>query len=111
MRSNHSFPRPASMLLAALVGALTMTCTARATQTNTTPDASSTTYNLAAGANGANITPSADKPVYVAGVCTVSGNRGTGHVSMLHATGAKSLPIGTGCPPRLQSTVKSEASK
>lgn len=98
MRSYQSCPRPTSVLLAALVGVFTMTCAARATQTNTTPDASSTSYTLAAGANSKPITPPANQSVYVSGVCNTSGTRGVGHVSMLHVPGSFLEWVGINSP-------------
>ena len=45
-------------------------------------------YNLAPGANSAAITPVANVPVLVMGVCTSFGVRGVGQVSLLHIPGS-----------------------
>jgi hypothetical protein len=76
----------AALLLALIVGALTLTCTARAVQATTTPNAGIGGYTLAAGANSGLFTPAANQPVLVMGTCTTVGNRGVGHVTMLRTS-------------------------
>jgi hypothetical protein len=72
------------MLLASVVAIITSAVVANATQTITTPNAAFISYNLAAGASSAAITPASNKPVLVMGVCTSLGVRGVGQVSLLH---------------------------
>lgn len=82
----QKFSRPASMVLAVIVMTLTLAVTVRATQTITTPNAAFVSYNLAAGANSANITPAANTAVLVMGTCLTLNFRGVGHVTMLRIT-------------------------
>ena len=49
-----------------------------------TPNKTVISYSLAPGANSAAITPVANKPVLVMGVCTTSGWRGVGQATLLH---------------------------
>jgi hypothetical protein len=70
------------------VAIITTAVVANATQTITTPNAAFISFNLAAGANSAAITPATNKSVLVMG-CTTSTNTnlsppGVGHVSLLH---------------------------
>ncbi|HEY2627254.1 MAG TPA: hypothetical protein VGI41_10950 [Candidatus Udaeobacter sp.] len=65
--------RPIVILLATVVAILTTMVVANATQTITTPNAASISYNLASGATSAAITPAASKPVLVMGCCTTEG--------------------------------------
>ena len=74
--------RLGAMLLATVVAILTCVAVANATQTITTPNAVKITYNLAAGASSAAITPATNTSVLVMGCCTSIG--GVGHVSLLH---------------------------
>lgn len=73
----------AAVLLALIVGALTLTCTSRAIQATTTPNEALASYSLVAGANSAAITPVANVPVHVAGTCITGGVRGVGQVVLL----------------------------
>src|SRR5438477_8742796 len=82
----QKFSRPGVILLATVVAILTTMVVANATQTITTPNAAFITYNLAAGANSAVITPSTNKSVLVMGCCT-TGSPGVGQVSLLHIPG------------------------
>jgi hypothetical protein len=68
---------------AAVVGVLAFACTADAVQTTTTPNASVIPFNLAAHAVTGNLTPPANIPVLVMGVCTTSTFRGVGFVTLL----------------------------
>src|SRR4030095_5999133 len=64
--------RPPVILLATVVVILTTMVVANATQTITTPNAAFFSYNLAAGADGAPITPANNKSVLVMGCCTTT---------------------------------------
>ena len=74
--------RPAVILLATVVAIITSIVVANATQTIQTPNAAFISYNLAAGAYSAPITPVTNKSVLVMGCCTVGA--GVGQVSLLH---------------------------
>ena len=80
----QKFSRPLVILLATVVAIITSMVVANATQTITTPNAAFISYNLAAGAYGAAITPAANRSVQVMGCCTTSADRGVGQVSLLH---------------------------
>jgi hypothetical protein len=82
MRTEKS-SRWAAMLLASVVATITCVTVANATQTITTPNAASISYNLTAGTNSAAITPVASKPVVVVGCCTTIS--GVGQVSLLRS--------------------------
>jgi hypothetical protein len=79
----QKFSRPGVILLATVVAIITSMVVANATQTITTPNAVSISFNLAVGANSAAITPAASKPVLVMGCCTTSGDQSVGQVSLL----------------------------
>jgi hypothetical protein len=81
----QKFSRPGAILLATVVAIITSMVVANATQTITTPNALSISYNLASGATSAAITPAASKPVLVMGCCTTEG--GVGQVSLLRLPG------------------------
>ena len=70
--------------MAIVVAIITSVVVANATQTITMPNAAFISYNLAAGANSAPITPANNKSVLVMGCCTSTGDRGVGQVSLLH---------------------------
>jgi len=71
--------------MATLVAIITSVIVANATQTITTPNAAFVSYNLAAGANSAAITPATNRWVLVGGCTTgVSFVQGVGQVSLLH---------------------------
>jgi len=57
---------------------------AHASQTLTVPNAAVYTYNLAAGANSAAITPVSNQAVMIMGVQTTLGYRGVGSATLLH---------------------------
>jgi len=80
----HKFSRPGIILMATVVAIITSVVVANATQTITTPNAVNISYNLAAGANSAAITPVTNKPVLVMGCCTIFDHQGVGQVSLLH---------------------------
>jgi hypothetical protein len=71
------------LMLAALVGTLTVAVAVQTTQVITTPNATFISYNLAAGANTGAITPVASQAVLVMGVQNTLGFRGVGHVTLL----------------------------
>jgi hypothetical protein len=77
----QKFSRPGVILLATVVAIITSVVVANATQTITTPNAVKITYNLAAGANSATITPVTNTSVLVMGCCTTIG--GAGQVTLL----------------------------
>src|SRR5438874_4411390 len=79
----QKFSRPGVILLATVVAIITSIVVANATQTITTPNAAFISYNLAANANSAAITPVTNKSVLVMGCCTNGG--GVGQVSLLHS--------------------------
>src|SRR5262245_58221516 len=77
MESETSAARPwralrrgAPLSLAVVVATLTFGIVAQATQSITTPNAMSVSYNLAPGANSAAITPVASQPAFIMGVKT-----------------------------------------
>jgi len=74
------------MLVATVVAIITCLAVANATQTITTPNAAFISYNLAAGASSAAITPATDRSVLVMGCSTTSTNRAVGQVTLLHGT-------------------------
>jgi hypothetical protein len=82
------------MLLATVVAIITSAVVANATQTITTPNAAFISYNLAAGANSAVITPVTNKSVLVMGCCTTIQKEGVGQVSLLHIPSAFILWFG-----------------
>jgi hypothetical protein len=70
--------------MATVIVIITSMVVANATQTITTPNAAFISYNLAAGANSAPITPATNKSVLVMGCCTTAGDQSVGQVSLLH---------------------------
>ena len=78
-----SIPRLAQLLMAGVVATLTLVIVVQAAQTFSTPNVTTVSYNLAAGANSGAIFPSANQPVLVMGVQTAVGFRGVGYVTML----------------------------
>ena len=77
----QKFSRPGVILMATVVATITSICVVNATQTITTPNAAFISFNLAAGASSAAITPATNRSVLVMG-CTTGG--GIGQVSLLH---------------------------
>src|SRR6201982_3036138 len=91
----QKFSRPGVILLATIVAIITSIVVANATQTITTPNAVKITYNLAAGANSAAITPATNTSVLVMGCSiTISSNPSLGQVSLLHLPGDGMVWIG-----------------
>ncbi len=84
----QKFSRPGVILMATVVAIITSIVVANATQTITTPNAASISFNLVAGANSAAITPVTNKPVLVMGCCSSGTDLGVGQVSLLHFSGA-----------------------
>ncbi len=75
--------------MATVVAIITSIVVANATQTITTPNAAFISYNLAAGANSAPITPAGNRSVLVMGCCSdQSGDEGVGQVSLLRIPSA-----------------------
>ena len=72
-----------AMLVASIVAIVTCLAVANATQTITTPNATSISYSLAAGASSAAITPALNRAVLVIGCCTTLGSQGVGQVSLV----------------------------
>ena len=70
--------------MATVVAIVTSMVVANATQSITTPNAATVSFNLAAGVSSAPITPVTNKPVLVMGCCTTSLDEGVGQVSLLH---------------------------
>jgi len=79
--------RWAAMLLAAVVAIITSAVVANATQTITTPNAAFISFNLAAGASSAAITPAASRTVLVMGCCTTA--IGAAQVSLVRNPGSQ----------------------
>lgn len=83
MQALRSISTLGRLLPAVCVTVVTLTIMAHAVQTVVTPNALNVTYNLAAGANSAAVTPSSSTPVLVMGVQNNSGYRGVGEVTLL----------------------------
>ncbi len=77
--------RPGVILIATVVAIITSMVVANATQSITAPNAAFISFNLAAGANSAPITPATNRSVLVMGCCTTTG--GVAQVSLLHIPG------------------------
>jgi hypothetical protein len=77
-----------------IVAIITSIVAANATQTITTPSAAFISYNLAAGAYSAAITPATNRWVLVGGCCTTSPDEGVGQVSLLHVPSTKMVWVG-----------------
>jgi hypothetical protein len=85
MRTEKS-SRWAAILLATIVAIITSAVVANATQTITTPNAVKITYNLAAGADSAAITPATNTSVLVMGCSTSGGTQAVGQVSLVRTS-------------------------
>ena len=90
----HNCSRWAALVLAAVVAIITSAVVANATQTITTPNAAKVTYNLAAGANSAVITPATNTSVLVMGCCTTADNASAGQVTLVHIPPVAGAPSG-----------------
>jgi hypothetical protein len=84
MKKKSNIQRCGSLLLALVVATLTVAIMAKASQTVTVPNAATFTYNLAAGANSAPITPASNQAVFVMGTQTTIGYRGVAMATLLH---------------------------
>ena len=82
MRSN--IRRYGSLFIAIIVIAITATVVGKASQTVTVPNAATFTYNLAAGAASAQITPVPNQAVFMMGSQTAIGYRGVAFATILH---------------------------
>jgi hypothetical protein len=100
MRISRS-SRWGAMLLATVVAIITCLAVANATQTITTPNAAFISYNLAAGANSAAITPASSRAVLVMGCCTTNapGQFSVAQVTLQHAPGVGMLWVGLEATP------------
>ena len=105
MRTEKS-SRWAAMLLASVVAIITCLAVANATQTITTPNAAFMSYNLAASANSAAITPASSRAVLVMGCCTTNapGQMSVAQVTLLHLSGVGMLWVGLEGPPNASIT-------
>jgi hypothetical protein len=84
MQVKSKIRRYGSLLLAVAVVVLTLAVVGNAAQSLTVPNAAIVTYNLAAGANSAAITPVANQSVFLMGSQTTAGYRGIGMATILH---------------------------
>ena len=84
----QKFSRPGVILLATVVAIITSMVVANATQTITAPNAAFISFNLAANANSAAITPVTNRSVQVMGCCTTLGYQAVGQASLLHIPSA-----------------------
>jgi hypothetical protein len=76
------------LLLAGLVGTITVAVAVQTTQVITTPNGAIIGYNLAPGANSGAIKPAASQAVHVMGVQNTIGFRGVGDVTLLRVPGS-----------------------
>ena len=79
--------RLAGLASAALVATVTFAVAAHAVLTVTTPNALTSNYNLANGANSGAFTPSANLPVFVMGDQTIGGNVGSSDMTVVNSVG------------------------
>jgi hypothetical protein len=98
--------RPGVIFLATVVAIITSMVVANATQTITTPNAAFISYNLAANANSAPITPAASRAVLVMGCCTTNapGQFSVAQVTLQHAPGVGMLWVGLEATPNASIT-------
>src|SRR5262249_41296669 len=80
--------RGIASLLGLAVLALTLVCAQRAYAAVLVPNALTSSFSLAPGADSIPMTPPSNQPVLVMGVCTTSGYRGVGQVSLLRVPGS-----------------------
>jgi hypothetical protein len=106
----QKFSRPGVILLATVVVIITSMVAANATVTITTPNAAFISYNLAAGANSAPITPVTNRAVLVMGCCT-TGILGVGQVSLLHFPGSPGFIVWVGLNSPSTATITSGSNK
>ena len=87
---NRSLVRPSRLVLAAVVATVTFAVLGHAVQTITTPNSASFAYNLAPGANSANITPPSNTPVLIladqTGTVCACDNVGSSLVTVVNST-------------------------
>ncbi|HEX5322933.1 MAG TPA: hypothetical protein VFW40_04045 [Capsulimonadaceae bacterium] len=88
MLALSNFARPAVFTVAGLILTLTAISVQRSVASQKTPNESTVTYKLGPGATKLIKAPAASKSIFVMGSNTTSGDRGVGHVAMLHITGA-----------------------
>src|SRR5215467_2334099 len=97
-----------AIVVATIVAIITCLAVANATQTITTPNAVKITYNLAASANSAAITPATNTSVLVMGCCTTPNTTaGVGQVSLIHIPSTDMRWVGLESPANVASTITS----
>ena len=106
MKHNNRFSLPLSLLVAAIVGALAVMVTVNVSAVSTTPNAALYPFSLKSGASSTPVTPPVDHPIMLIGTSTTVGDRGTGFVSLEHASGTFLMWTGlnsitTGGPPTI----------
>jgi hypothetical protein len=84
MKARSTIRRYGILLAATVVCVLAGSVVAKATQALTVPNAAVYTYNLAAGANSAPITPVANQAVLMMGTQLTVGYRGVAMATILH---------------------------
>lgn len=84
MRAKLNSRRFGTLLAAGGILVVTAAVLTHATQTFSVPNAATFTYNLAAGANSAPITPVANQAVFIIGTQTAVGYRGVASATILH---------------------------
>ena len=87
MIAYDKLPRPLGLFVAAIVGALAVMVTVNVSAVSTTPNAAVYPFSLKAGASSTPVTPPVDHPIMLIGTSTTVGDRGTGFVSLEHASG------------------------
>lgn len=80
--------RGVNLLLAAAIGMIAVTCTARAVTLVKVANSALIPYVIGSGGDSGPISPPSNQAVFVMGVCTTFNFRGTGHVAMLHVPGS-----------------------
>jgi hypothetical protein len=84
MKQRSNLRRYVTLSLAFAVATLTVAIAGKAAQTVSVPNAANFTYNLAAGAYSAAITPASNQAVLMIGSQTALGYRGVGMATLLH---------------------------
>jgi len=87
MIAYDKLPRPLGLLVAAIVGALAVMVTVNVSAVSTTPNAAVYPFSLKTGASSTPVNPPADHTIMLIGTSTTAGDRGTGFVSLEHASG------------------------
>jgi hypothetical protein len=93
----QGYKRFGRIVLGTVVAMLTLSVMVHATQVITTPNAATSSYNLAAGANSAAITPAVvGPPVLVMGTQTTTGEYGVGQVTLVRGPSTEQILEWTG---------------